>query len=100
MTIFGIRNYIKDILEIKRPPTETEGALAPPDHDLYLDGSPYLQDQQHEDQLERESSRSEPSRGLKINLVICNITVWIMFVVAGIECAFASLMQDDLKKDE
>lgn len=37
------------------------------------------------------------SRALRINLLICNVTVWIMFVVAGVVMAFALLAMDELR---
>lgn len=39
----------------------------------------------------------EPNRTLRINLFLCNITVWIMFVVAGVVMAFALLAMDELR---
>ncbi|KAH8169383.1 hypothetical protein LIA77_11509 [Sarocladium implicatum] len=100
MTIFGIRNYAKDILEIRRPPTELERGLGQDVDDLCLDGSSYAPDQRRETERDRERKRYSQSTFLRINLWICNATVWIMFVVAVVECAFASMMQDDLKNDE
>lgn len=37
------------------------------------------------------------SRTLRLNLFICNVTVWIMFVVAGVVMAFALLAMDELR---
>lgn len=39
----------------------------------------------------------EPSHTLQVNLFVCNITVWIMFVVAGVVMAFALLAMDELR---
>lgn len=37
------------------------------------------------------------SRTLQVNLLICNVTVWIMFVVGGVVMAFALLAMDELR---
>lgn len=37
------------------------------------------------------------NNALRVNLFIANITVWIMFVVAGVVMAFALLAMDDLR---
>lgn len=37
------------------------------------------------------------SRTLRLNLFVCNVTVWIMFVVAGVVMAFALLAMDELR---
>jgi hypothetical protein len=88
MTIFGIRDYLKDVFEIRRQsqPRDEEDDWEP----TYYD-QPYAQGTQDPDE--------KISRSLRTNLVICNVFVWIMFVAGGIECAFATLMQDDFNKD-
>lgn len=37
------------------------------------------------------------NRVLQVNLILCNATVWIMFVVAGVVMAFALLAIDELR---
>lgn len=37
------------------------------------------------------------NRVLQVNLILCNATVWIMFVVAGVVMAFALLAMDELR---
>ncbi|KAL2209650.1 hypothetical protein CC79DRAFT_686199 [Sarocladium strictum] len=88
MTIFGIRDYIKDVFEIRRQPQPRDEA---DDWEPTYYDQPYAQGTQDPDE--------KISRSLRINLVICNVFVWIMFVAGVIECAFATLMQDDLNKD-
>lgn len=39
------------------------------------------------------------SRALQVNLILCNATVWIMFVVAGVVMAFALLAMDELRHE-
>lgn len=47
--------------------------------------------------IPNSAMRQEPSRALRVNLLFCNITVWIMFVVAGVVMAFALLAMDELR---
>lgn len=95
MTIFGIRDYLKDVIELrKNNPTDDQAQGFDDGNGGQFVGGPNLSDL---DQRRDEGDRSD--RALQINLVICNVTVWIMFVVAVIELAFAALMQDELKED-
>lgn len=47
--------------------------------------------------IPNSAMRQESSRTLCVNLFVCNITVWIMFVVAGVVMAFALLAMDELR---
>src|SRR5688572_24730887 len=78
MTIFGIRDYIKDVLEIKREPRAHE-VLQGIGNEGYIDN---VAARERERQLKRAHSSR---RTLRINLVICNITIYIMFAFGGIE---------------
>lgn len=40
------------------------------------------------------------NRPLRVNLFIANVTVWLMFVVAGVVMAFALLAMDELRYDD
>lgn len=41
----------------------------------------------------------EPPRWLQINLFVCKVTAWIMFIVAIIDMAFAGVVMEDLKDE-
>lgn len=56
----------------------------------YLQGSGITNQAMHEE---------SPRRTLQINLFVCNVTVWIMFVVAGVVMAFALLAMDELRDE-
>lgn len=110
MTVFELRKSARELLEIERPGSG-DLRTSIDDHSSRRGESlrvPFSTLRGAEDTSTRDpdveerhdDEHREPNRWLSINLVICTITVWILFVACPVELAFATLMQDDLKMDE
>lgn len=65
----------------------SKAQLEPP-HNTYFSGNGVLDSTAHQESL---------NRLLRTNLIICNVTVWLMFVVAPVVMAFALLAMDELR---